>query len=229
MTPVRKGNHHVQQKKKKAGERSLPFQLLSGIILFLFIVSASVTFTLQLRPLYYADIRILDISENTGIDEETIKKNYDILIDYNTLGNRSELVLPDFSMSEGGRIHFQEVKVIFDFISIVLIITGPLTLILILYSRKSRNFLYLAVGGVISLAVPALLTVLLFADWGRFFVGFHHLFFNNDYWIFDPAQDPVINILPDTFFLHCALLILILVILGGIISLLFYRKLRRLH
>ena len=34
------------------------------------------------------------------------------------------------------------------------------------------------------------------------FVLFHKTMFNNDYWIFDPNLDPVINILPEEFFFH---------------------------
>ena len=48
-----------------------------------------------------------------------------------------------------------------------------------------------------------------------FFIGFHHVMFSNDYWLFDPATDPVILILPDAFFLHCALAILICVLAGS--------------
>ena len=64
-------------------------------------------------------------------------------------------------------------------------------------------------------------------NWDWAFVTFHHIAFDNDYWIFDPATDPVYNILPDTFFLHCALLILAGVVLGSVVCGLVYRKLRR--
>ncbi|MHB8131340.1 MAG: lipoprotein intramolecular transacylase Lit, partial [Mobilitalea sp.] len=44
----------------------------------------------------------------------------------------------------------------------------------------------------------------------------------NDYWLFDPSTDPVITILPDTFFLHCALLIILIVLVFSIIFLVTY-------
>ena len=47
------------------------------------------------------------------------------------------------------------------------------------------------------------------------FAAFHALFFpGKDNWLFDPATDPVIGILPETFFLRCAVLILALLLLG---------------
>ena len=66
--------------------------------------------------------------------------------------------------------------------------------------------------------------VYLRANGDRFFVLFHKLFFNNDYWIFDETTDPVIRILPDGFFLHCAFMILFLIILGSVICLFCYRR-----
>ena len=47
---------------------------------------------------------------------------------------------------------------------------------------------------------------------------------NNDYWIFNPRLDQIINILPEKFFYHCAILILILVMLWSIILRLIYKK-----
>ena len=41
----------------------------------------------------------------------------------------------------------------------------------------------------------------------QFFTLFHQiLFVGDDTWLFDPAKDPVILILPETFFLHAFLL-----------------------
>ena len=34
------------------------------------------------------------------------------------------------------------------------------------------------------------------------FITFHHIFFNNQLWLFDPLTDPVINMLPQSLFLY---------------------------
>ncbi|EGT4138481.1 DUF1461 domain-containing protein, partial [Clostridium perfringens] len=47
-------------------------------------------------------------------------------------------------------------------------------------------------------------------------------FFNNDYWIFDPNKDPIINVLPESYFLFLAIFILFLVMIFSIISKIFY-------
>ena len=64
-------------------------------------------------------------------------------------------------------------------------------------------------------------------NWERFFIGFHKLMFSNDYWLFDPARDPVILILPDEFFFHCAAAVIVCLAAGGIFCEMVYRAVRR--
>ena len=45
-------------------------------------------------------------------------------------------------------------------------------------------------------------------DFDRAFVVFHAIFFpGKDNWIFDPATDQIILVMPEVFFRNCALLI----------------------
>ncbi len=57
--------------------------ILISLCLALFIISASVTITLNFRPLYYHDISSLKIEETSGFSKKVIRENYDALIDYN--------------------------------------------------------------------------------------------------------------------------------------------------
>ena len=41
-------------------------------------------------------------------------------------------------------------------------------------------------------------------DFNAVFVMFHHLFFDNDLWIFDPAEDYMIRMLPEGLFADMA-------------------------
>ncbi|HDA5285011.1 TPA: DUF1461 domain-containing protein, partial [Clostridioides difficile] len=43
------------------------------------------------------------------------------------------------------------------------------------------------------------------------------------YWIFNPNLDPVINILPEEFFFHSGMMILILILLASILLFVMYR------
>lgn len=199
-------------------------QFLTALALTLCIISASVVITLNFRPLYYADIHHFNLAEETGFSEEMIRKNYDVLIDYNSVFYHGELSFPDLPMSTEGRIHFIEVKNIFVFIQAVLLPVSFIGSLAGIFLLKKQKPVYLKLTSVLSLAIPVVLGLLIAANWDRFFVLFHKLFFNNDYWIFDETTDPVIRILPDGFFLHCALMILFLIVLSSGICLFCYRR-----
>ena len=168
---------------------SLCSQIIGGIVVCLLIISFSVTLTLNFRPLYYADIQNLHITELSGREEKDIRSNYDALIDYNSLFNHQPLKFPTCAMSESGRIHFEEVKKIF--------------------------------------ALPAFLGFMVAVNWDYVFVTFHQLVFNNDYWLFDSSTDPIIDILPDGYFMHCAIMIFALVFVGSFLCFIFSHLLKR--
>ena len=196
----------------------MPGNILKGIIFAAFIICFAVSFTLYCRPLYYYDIGYLQIAERSGMDADTIRKNYDVLIDYNLFWHDEELEFPDFVMSESGKIHFEESKAIFVFFQYGLIVTLVLSAAIICVQACRRRFAFLKTAGLIAIGLPAVLGILLAWNWEWFFVTFHHIAFDNEYWIFDEATDPVITILPDTFFMHCAVMIILIVILLGIVS-----------
>ena len=130
-------------------------------------------------------------------------------------------------MSETGCIHFEEVKNVFAFFEITLIVSGVLVLAGVIYRHFKKNPGYLLLSGILTVALPLVLGILIALNWQTVFILFHKIVFRNDYWIFDAATDPVITILPDAFFMHCALLILALVVLGSVVCLLLYRHFKK--
>lgn len=57
-------------------------------------------------------------------------------------------------------------------------------------------------------ALIAALGLAIAVNFSRAFVLFHHLFFDNDLWLFDPATDLMINMLPEGLFMDFAIRIL---------------------
>lgn len=53
-------------------------------------------------------------------------------------------------------------------------------------------------------ALICLLGLVISTDFTKYFVIFHHIFFNNDLWLLDPATDLLINIVPEPFFVDTA-------------------------
>ncbi len=189
---------------------------LGGLVLFLCLVCVSVTITLNFRPLYYLDMKLLHISDTSGYADDIIRKNYDVLIDYNNIWYTGALNFPDFAMSESGRIHFEEVKKIFGIFEYGAFLLLPISIVLIVFAMKKHIGSVFKAAGIFSIGIPAALGVLIAVNWEWMFVTFHKMVFQNDYWLFDPYTDPIILILPDEFFMHCAALILLLVVAGSI-------------
>lgn len=191
-------------------------KLMLSIILTLTIISLAVILTLVCKPLYYLDIHALHIPEATDYTISEIKSNYNAVIDYCLSFGNAPLKFPTFPMSEGGRIHFAEVKNIFNLFKYMAIGGTLASTAGILWMRRRHCYGYLKLTAILTVALPAFVGAAVALNWDRAFVTFHEIAFNNDYWLFDPATDPVINILPDAYFLHCAVMILVLVILGSL-------------
>ncbi len=194
-----------------------------AIMLMIFIISFAVVFTVFFKPLYYFDINYLNIDQISGLDAETIKENYRILINYQSIFYQGTLSLPDFVMSDSGRIHFEEVKRIFEAIQVMMVISGLISIPMTIKKIKEKEYRFLRLTGLITIIVPTVLGFLAALDFERAFVLFHQIVFRNDYWIFDYRTDPVITILPETFFMHCFMLIVVIVCLLAIICLGYYR------
>ncbi|MDO4632843.1 MAG: TIGR01906 family membrane protein [Eubacteriales bacterium] len=195
--------------------------ILCGVLFFL---TLSVTVTLAFRPLYYLDIDLLKIEEDTGFSGQEIRENYDTLIDYNLYPWEKKLTFPTFPMSEEAEIHFAEVKVIFQRFLFLLPVTGLLFLIGGGICIRRGEYRFLKGTAVCSILVPLILAALIAVNWEWVFVTFHELVFQNDYWLFDPSTDPVILILPDAFFMHCALMILLLLAACSFVCLRVYHR-----
>ena len=62
----------------------------------------------------------------------------------------------------------------------------------------------LCVGTGLFFLMVAAVGLLIASDFSRYFIVFHHIFFNNDLWILNPATDLLINIVPEPFFADTA-------------------------
>ena len=191
-----------------------------AVLTALTLLTLSISAPILCRPFYYAHIGPMKLCEQTGYSEEEIKTAFDEMMDF-CLGGE-EFSTGVLKWSEEGKSHFEDVKKLFLLdlnvlaaCAILLIATAGIVRI---SGRRpgrlaGRGFPFWAGAGL----GAAFLVVggLAAADFDRAFVIFHTLFFpGKDNWIFDPRKDEIINILPQDFFMHCAILILALLILG---------------
>lgn len=214
--------YRINTPKKKTHKL---IQILFPISLSLFIIFSAVKVTLLFKPLYYFDIQYLDIVENTNYSKDDIIKNYDYVINYLLDPRAKEFKLPSIPYSKYGQIHFKDVKRIFTSIDILLIVSGIFNIISFIINFKSKNIKFIKQTYCILIFLPIILLSAFMVDFDYSFTLFHEIFFRNDYWQFDSKLDPIINILPEEFFFHSALLIVSLIVLSILILRQSYKKL----
>ena len=201
--------------------------VVTAICLSVFIITFAVCFVTFFKPFYYLEIDLLDIVNTSFVSKDIIIKNYNILIDYLSIFNRSELYFPNFRMSLTGKIHFEEVKVIFHYVQILMITSGLLSGIFVYLRHKEKEYRYLRIVPKICIAVPSMLGIIACADFESAFLIFHRIFFRNDYFYFDIYDDAIINILPNDYFLHCLIAIIAIVVILSLLCYFIYRRYER--
>ena len=191
--------------------------------LAIFIISGSVILGLRFKSIYYYDISYLNITNMTGLSKEEIKENYDYLINYNLNNSVEEFKLPTLQSSIQGKIHFEEVRNIFQVIKKIFYLSFILSIVGVIFNIKQKNIRFLNTTSIVTIGLPIILAIPLIINFNYFFIKFHELVFSNDYWIFDPNIDPVINMLPEEVFFHIGILILGFVLLSSILLQICYR------
>lgn len=203
---------------------SVSITALTAVLIIVLVITFSIGLPIYVRPFYYVQINALDMPEKTGYDYDTIKEAYDEVLDYLTLPGR-EFGTGKLAYSQVGEEHFADCKLLFDLnIWAFLISLILLAVIFVLVRRRIlelRSPFGLNMGfwsGAVTLSVFALLGILVSLDFDRAFVVFHSVFFpGKDNWIFDPRYDEIIKVMPEEFFMNCAILIassIILISLG---------------
>lgn len=183
-----------------------------GIIsMIIFVITLSIAVTIWFIPLYQITIQTQNIPESLGLTYDKLMDNYYALLQYLHFPWIQELNLPDFISSENGLLHFYEVKLLFYLNYSVLLIAFVSTFFYLKFVKKTGRIWVLIKPFFFASLIPPVLLFFLAVNFDSMFVSFHQIFFNNDAWIFNPATDPIINALPQDFFMYCFILFFILI------------------
>lgn len=206
--------------------------VLCTVCVFLLILTASIGLPIYIRPFYYAHIEAMDLSARSGFTAQEIWEGYDQVLDYLTLPGK-EFGTGVMAYSAEGKAHFEDCKVLFDLNASILLGSG-LVLAVLFGMRKrwgpyrlgKRSAAFWAAA--LSLTAPMIIGVLAARDFDRAFVVFHSIFFpGKTNWVFDWNADQIIRVLPQDFFMHCAILIgggLVTISLGIIVGEFVHKK-----
>lgn len=187
---------------------------LMAVLVFFFILTVSIGLPIYIRPFYYLHIQTMELDVRSGYTQQQIRQAYDDVLDYLTVPGR-EFAVGDFPYSQEGASHFADCKLLFDLNGSVLLVSGAGLLVLGILRRRGKLApLQLGKrsaafwGALTAIVLPVVLGGLAALDFDKAFVVFHSIFFpGKDNWIFDYQTDPIIRVLPQDFFMHCAILI----------------------
>ncbi|MFC3931220.1 TIGR01906 family membrane protein [Streptococcus dentapri] len=150
----------------------------------------------------------LNLAASVSLSDHELLHNFNQLMSYLTLPWVSELKMSDFPSSSEALAHFRDVKHLFHLVQ-VLFLLGIIPSYQFLKKHFNSHSLWLHSRLFLALIVlPVFLAFLgMMIGFDQFFTLFHQLLFPGaDNWLFNPYTDPIIWVLPETYFLHCFLL-----------------------
>lgn len=188
--------------------------VLLAVAVFFFILTASISLPIYIRPFYYIHIEALDLPGVSGFTADQIRVAYDAVLDYLTLPGRA-FGTGVMACSESAADHFRDCKVLFDLNAWILLLSAAVIAVLLVLRRLGRiGPLTLGShggafwGAISAVGIPLVVGALAALDFNSAFVIFHSIFFpGKDNWLFNWNTDQIIRVLPQQFFMNCAILI----------------------
>ncbi len=204
---------HVERTKKAINIISTA---VFGVCLVLFMLTLSIGLPIYGRFFYFLQVRILGFDKAAGFSYGEVIKAYNEVLNFCTLPWVTEFSAGSLKFSADGAAHFADCKALFNLNLGVLIASAALLLTAVLLNKfKIINLLrvkghrvYL-ISAAVAVALPVAVVLIVAAvGFDRAFEGFHAMFFpGKDNWVFDPAEDEIIKVMPEQFFMNCAIII----------------------
>ena len=193
---------------------SRALSVLFALAVFLFIVTLSIALPIHIRGFYYLHIEALDLPGVSGFAADQIWEAYNEVLDYLTLPGRA-FGTGVMACSADAQAHFEDCKFLFSLNDWILGGSALCIAVLLVLKRRGDTGEYRLAGhgsafwgAVCALVIPVVVGALAALDFDRAFVVFHSIFFpGKDNWLFDWNADQIIRVLPQQFFMNCAILI----------------------
>lgn len=179
-------------------------RLWIGILaLLIFFITLAITVTIANVPLFMGSLWFSKSFESVDLFFWTVVENYLQLLAYLNFPWIDTLAMSDFPTSASAVFHFMEVKHLFYLNYGVMAITALIGFYA-LYKLKVTHNLWRLYWPFKQLRwLPIIVIILLVFNFNTIFIVFHEIAFNNDAWLFNPATDPIILVLHESFFLLC--------------------------
>lgn len=177
--------------------------ILTIVYHFIFAITSSVVGAIIASwPLLLVFVLVQKSNKTVNLSLGQVMHNYDQLLWYLIWPFEHKLKMSNFSTSPMAAQHFADVKKLFVFAILVFLCC----IIFSFWCRKQKNraLKLTKVWALLFLLLPIAILPFALTNFDNFFVAFHHLLFvGSNTWLFDPATDPIINVLTEGFFASC--------------------------
>lgn len=193
------------------------------IILGIMIISLSVFLTVNFTGFYHLFVIHDNLGKVIGMSNRELMSNYDALIRYLQCGwiAKWNTTIPS---STAGLTHFADVKRLIEFNNLILLFFGSGAIFVLKKRIDNHQMWQLILPVKMGLTILGTSIFILIATFNRSFIIFHEILFRNRDWIFNPQTDPIIKVLPESFFEGCFVLVILICILCGSLIIAYGRK-----
>jgi integral membrane protein (TIGR01906 family) len=177
---------------------------LAGVFLSIFMLGSSVSFFSFNHSFYLYEFEKYDIYNEIDMDKNSVNDAASAIINFLSLKENTMDV--SFNgvryFNDKELSHMDDVKMIFSLLIYLTVFSFVFVFIALILSKNKDKFKNVLLGSwYFSGILVIVLGFMVFTDFTKYFIKFHHIFFTNDNWLLDPKTDRLIMMLPEGFFM----------------------------
>ena len=203
---------------------------LVAICILLMVISQSIIFPTFFMPFFTWQYERLHVAETIQVEKDELMRVTTELLDY-MRGRRQSLEDIYGVVAGQERRFFSDIEIrhmedVLDLYNIAFVVRNiaffVMVALLLGMALLKYNVLHVIARccrevQTCFLLLTGVLVGLISFNFNRAFNIFHHLFFDNDYWVLDPRYNLLINMVPLDFFIHISIFIGLLLLLASVI------------
>ena len=191
---------------------------LCFVITPFFFISASALIPCLFNFFYYFWIDPLKIPQTSGFTKPQIIEAFNDVMNFIWRG--AEFKTGELAYTKEEEMHFADCKPLFHLQLILFLVTGVLLLsyfillkVKVLRKARFKGISPMAYSGALTISLLLGIGIFALVDFDKLFTIFHQIAFpGKENWLFDPETEQIILILPESFFMACAIFIIGMVI-----------------
>ena len=223
-----KGNTMIQRKKvNKMKKMHYLYGIIAGmaIIIVLLVTSFEIAAYSNFKW-YEKEYKKYDVCAELEMEMEDVMYVTEEMMDY-LHGKRADLVVDTVVdgaerefFNDREKMHMVDVLKMFQWgldVRLVSALVAVFAIMLFAFTKgcwKKVLPISFAIGSGTFIGIAALIGGIFASDFNKYFIMFHHMFFDNDLWLLDPATDLMIRMLPEGFFFDMVIRIVVIFLIS---------------